>query len=368
MMNMRQAFIPKSILALTALAIALLASGGELVRAQVVNPISPMHYVPGIIGIRDVATPPPGLFLIWYNYGFTSNQFIDRDGNKVENILQGNVPVDIDIGAWATVPVLAYSSRRSVLGGARYIAAIAPNFFVADAKIEAFGGGDSVRVVEGGLSGFSDLVVAPVGLSWALGRFPEGAGDPRDPLRGLTDEQLFTEYGMAPRRRFNATLVYSFAAPTGRYEFGASDNLGLGFWSHLFQGFGYFYPFDHQALVFQAGATFETNSKIKDTDVRLGNRLSLEYGTSLFVNQWLELGVGGTNNWQISDDTGDGVFWDPSVHDRKHGVNFTAAFMPVFMRLYIVAKYGFDYGARQRFDGHNFVLNLYYITGVLDGR
>ena len=163
-------------------------------------------------------------------------------------------------------------------------------------------------------------------------------------------------------------MGYWFAAPTGRYERGATDNLGLGFWTHAFQGFGYYYPFEHQALGLEAGLTFETHSKTKDTDLRTGNRLSLEYGASLWPSGWLELGVGGAHNWQISDDTGSDVFWDPTVHDRKSMVNFTAAFMPVFMRFYIVAKYGFDYGARQRFDGHNFMLHFYFVTGLLDGR
>ncbi len=356
-----------------ALVIAVLAFGAEPISAQVVSPIQSFHYVPGIIGMRDFVTPPPGLFVVWYNWGFFSNQFIDRDGNKVESILQGNVAVDIDVKLWATAPVLAFSSKRTVLGGARYIAAIAPNYFVADGKVVVQRSGairDTVppRVLEGTLSGFGDLVVAPIVLSWAFGRFKEGPGDPRDPMAGMTDEEIFAEYGLPPRRRWNASVAYSFAAPTGRFELGADDNLGLGFWSHIFQGFGYFYPFDHQGLAFEAGLTFETNSKIKDTDVRPGNRLSLEYGVSAWPTGWLELGVGGANNWQISDDTGDDVFWDPSVHDRKSMLNFTAAFIPWFPRLYIVTKYGFDYGARQRFDGHNLVLNLYFVTGLLDGR
>ena len=75
--------------------------------------------------------------------------------------------------------------------------------------------------------------------------------------------------------------------------------------------------------------------------------------------------LGGANNWQVSDDTGDDVFWDPRVHDRRHMVNFTAAFLPS-ARLYIVTKYGLDYGARLRFDGHNFIINLSYATGLLD--
>lgn len=38
---------------------------------------------------------------------------------------------------------------------------------------------------------------------------------------------------------------------------------------------------------------------------------------SVWPKQWLELGVGGAHNWQVSDETGDDVYWDPSVRDRK---------------------------------------------------
>ena len=48
-----------------------------------------------------------------------------------------------------------------------------------------------------------------------------------------------------------------------------------------------------------------------------GNRLSLEYGVSHYVTAWLELGIQGAHNWQVTDDTGSDVFWDPSYHDRK---------------------------------------------------
>ena len=75
--------------------------------------------------------------------------------------------------------------------------------------------------------------MAPVGLSWALGQF-------------------------------DATFFYGFTAPTGRYTTGADDNIGLGFWTHQFQGFGYFYPNPSQATALMLGLTYELNSEIED--------------------------------------------------------------------------------------------------------
>ena len=70
--------------------------------------------------------------------------------------------------------------------------------------------------------------------------------------------------------------MYSFYAPTGRYETGADDNIGLGFWTHQFQGFGYYFPIEHQATAIMAGLTYEVNGQIEDVDVTPGSRFSLD--------------------------------------------------------------------------------------------
>ena len=342
------------------------------VSAQVASPMQPGHYVPGIIGLRDVATPPPGLFVCLYNWYTWGDTYIDRNGNDLKNFNIGNntqLPGserEFKFNGFATVPVLAWVSPFKILGGARYIAAIAPNYGIGDFDVAIDPGLEGIDPihVEGSISGWSDLLVVPFGLSWAFGKF-DGTGKFGE--YRMSDEEL-AKMGLPPQRRWNLTFLYSFAAPTGRYETGASDNIGLGFWTHMFQGFAYYYPFEPQATAITAGITYELNSKIKDADVKPGNRLSLEYGVSQFVNEWLEFQVTLTHNWQIFNDTGDDVFWDASQHDRKSSMFFSAAFMPVMARFYIVAKYGFEFDIRQRFKNDNFVLNLYYATNLLTGK
>ena len=344
----------------------LLALTGGTVHAQVASPLQPGHYVPGIINVRDMVTPPDGLFVIWYNWGLSSDTFVDRNGNEFSHLNLSEIDaaypdldVKLDVSGFVTVPVIAWVKGTNFLGGARYIAAVAPNYFTTDFKVvgEVVGGDAEPGFVEGDLSGWSDLLVAPVGLSWALGRFDEVTA---------TDEEL-AAIAMPPRRRLNLTAMYSFVAPTGRYETGGDDNLGLGFWTHQFQGFGYYYPFEHQATAFMAGLTYELNSSIKDADVKPGGRLSLELGLSQYLTSWLELSVHSAHNWQVSDDSGSDVFWDPTVHDRKNTLMFGAGFWPWAGRLQVTAKYGFDYGMRQRFDNSNLLLNFIFITGLLDG-
>jgi hypothetical protein len=336
-------------------------------RAQVASPLQPGHYVPGIVNVRDMAAPPDGLFLLWYNWGISSNTFIDRDGNEFSRLNLSEVDpgypdldVELELDGFATVPVLAWAKSTRLLGGARYIALVAPNWVTADYKVvgELSEGNVPPGLQEGSVSGWSDLLVSPVGLSWAFGEFGETS---------VSDQDL-AALGMPPRRRFNATTIYSFVAPTGRYSSGADDNVGLGFWTHTFQGFGYYYPFEHQATAVMAGLTYELNSSIEDVDVTPGQRLSLEWGVSQYLAPWFELSVHGAHNWQITDDSGDDVFWDPTAHDRKSSLMLGAGFWPWEGRLYAAARWGFDYGMRQRFDNTNLMINVIFITDLLTGR
>ena len=331
-----------------ALMLSLLVSGARPVGAQVASPLQSGHYAPGLVNIRDFAAPPPGLFVLWYNWFVSSDTYVDRDGNALTrlNLSQidpglPDVDVDLKLNGFATVPSLFWASTFTLLGGARYMAGVSPNWMTADFTFVAEPGGPGFgpsdpETLEGSVSGWSDLFVAPVGLSWGLGQL-------------------------------DATFFYGFTAPTGRYTTGADDNIGLGFWTHQFQGFGYFYPDPGQATALMLGLTYELNSEIEDEEVKPGNRLSLEYGVSQYFTEWLELGIQGAHNWQVTDDTGSDVFWDPSYHDRKSTLLFSAGFWPWAGRLYVAAKYGFDYGVRQRFKNQNLMLNLIWLTNALDG-
>ena len=301
--------------------------------AQVISPSQTGHYAPAVINVRDMAFPPPGLFVLCYNLWLGSDTYIDRYGNELPDELK------LDASAFATVPAVFWGSTFTLLGGARYLVGISPNYFTADGRviIEA-GEGDSTvtRVEEGSVSGWSDLFVEPLGLSWGL-------------------------------EKFDINVSYGFTAPTGRYETGADDNVGLGFWTHQFQGYGYYYPVPSRATAIMLGLTYELNGKIKDADVTPGDRFSLEWGVSQYLTDQFELTVQGGHNWQISDDSGGDVYWDPSFHDRKNTVAFGGSFWPWVDWLDLSLKYAFDFGARGRLEADYWMLNVTFLTHVLTG-
>jgi len=317
--------------------------------AQVVSPVQGGHYSPAVANIRDRATPPPGLFVLWYNVYATGNTYIDRDGNefnsiRLDQIYPGlpNIDLSLDLNAFASIPNVFWASHFKVLGGARYMAGVSFNYVSADVSVITERGGiikdtTDTRTAGGKNSGFSDMLVIPVGLSWELEK---------------TDLSFF----------------YGFVAPTGTYETGSDANVGLGFWTHQFQGFGYFYPAEGKATALMLGLSCELNSKIKDAEVTPGSRFSLEWGISQYLSDRFEVGIQGGHNWQIGDDAGSDVYWDPAVYDRKSTLAFSANCWPWKEHLSLSLKYALDFGLRQRFKNNSWFLNIVFNPQILTGQ
>jgi hypothetical protein len=298
------------------------------------------------MNLRDFAHPPSGLFVLWYNFIFESNSFVDRDGNKFNQLpLSDYFPNLPDIEVTTKLSGYGYSAatfwasgKIAPLGNARFLTGVAPSFVAADASFITARSGiivDTIFTREAGgrNSGLADLMVVPVGLSWGF-------------------------------EHFDFTFLYGFYAPTGKYETGSDENIGMGFWTHQFQGFTYYYPNPNKATAFLMGLTYEANTEIKDVSVSPGNRFSLEYGISQFFSERFEVGIHGAHNWQVSDDSGEDVYWDPTVNDQKSSLIFSASYWPVKERLMLNFKYGFDYGVRQGFKTNSGNLNIVLIPNL----
>lgn len=313
-------------------------------EAQIASPAQSGHYSPVMMNVRDMAHPPPGLFVLWYNAFLWSDSYVDRNGDRIESIpgLVQNTRLDLKLDAFASVPTIFWASHFRILGGARYMVGISPNIVSADisAVTERIGiiNPDATFIREHGQrnSGFSDLFVTPVGLSWGW-------------------------------ERADVTAFYSFYAPTGKYETGDPESIGLGFWTHQLQAFGYFYPRPDKSTAVVLGLTQEFNGKIEDVDVSPGNRFTLEWGLSQYFSERFEVSVQGGHNWQVSDDDGADVYWDAGYHDRKSTMAFGATYWPWNTRLAITAKYAFDFGVRQRFDNNTMFVNLLFVPAWLTG-
>jgi len=311
--------------------------------AQVASPVQSGHYSPVMMNVRDLAQPPAGLFVLWYNAFTSSDTYVDRNGDRFDTIpgLVQNTRLDLELNAFASVPSVYWASNFRLLGGARYLAGIAPNYVSADftavTSRTSIINPDSVivRQSDNRVSGFSDLLVTPLGLSWG--------GEKAD-----------------------LTVLYSFYAPTGKYGSGDPESIGLGFWTHQLQARGYLYPKPDKSTALMLGFSYELNGKIKDVDVSPGDRFTLEWGLSQYFSERFEVAVEGGHNWQVGDDSGADVYWDPSVHDRKSTVAVGATFWAWPEKLAVTGKYAFDFGVRQRFDNDTIFVNLVFVPGWLN--
>lgn len=318
-------------------------------KAQQLSPLQTGHYSPAFSNIRDMARGAPGIAIVHYNNYLYADKYVDKDGNTYSSIpldyfLPDLPPINLDvsISSFVTVPAIFYGFHKPILGGAQWMVGIVPNYMWSDASFitEQRGGVINPEYNQSGsakLSGFGDLYVAPIGLTWTL-------------------------------NKFDLTFYYGFTAPTGRYEPGADDNVGLGFWTHQPQIFTFFYPKPDQSTAFMLGLTYELNGDIKGEDFNPGNRFTLEYGISQYLTDRLEVGVMGGSNWQVTDDRGEDVYWDPTEHDRKSTIAFTAGYWAWAQRLQLSFKYGFDFAVRQRFKTNSFMLNVTFATNALTGQ
>jgi hypothetical protein len=304
--------------------------------AQQVSAYQYGAYQPGLMNVRDLATvTSPGLILIDYNYWLSSDGFYDQNGDRLTLDR-----LDTQVSGYINVPVIYYASDWKILGG-RYSVSLAPMYMSAGARINVHNLTDRQEfVVSPNVGGFGDLIFSPLTLGWSF-----------------NDNMDFS-------------FLYMAYAPTGRYEIGADDNIGKGYWTHQFQAPFYYYLMEKATALFVM-PTFETNGQVKGSDVRPGSRFSLDYGISQYVTSWLELEILNGHTWQISDDKGDDVWWNGTKlegRDHTNTVSFGAGAWPWEGRLNVRAKYVMDYGVKQRFKTNFLSLSVIFIPNVLTGK
>ena len=191
------------------------------------------HNAPGDYGLQSGTQAPPGIYLV-------APLYLRYDSDTVRNGLGNRSPLQADVGVNAYVFGVSWVSNVKVIG-ANYSFGVFPGF--TDNKLEA----PVIGVTQGVDTGFTDLYVQPINLGWHTER--------ADFIAGLG--------------------VY---APTGRYELGANDNLGLGMWS--FEVFGGTTVYFDEAKSWHVATTayYETHTEKEGSDIKVGDILTFEGG------------------------------------------------------------------------------------------
>src|SRR5262249_14397697 len=136
------------------------------------------------------------------------------------------------------------------------------------------GGLETADLDTRGKWGISDAYVQPVKLGWSLG-----------------DVDVVTGFGMF--------------MPTGRFHADAPDNNGLGMWSYEGSAGTTVYLGPTRQGSASTLLSYQVQSKIKDTDKRAGQLLTLEGGAGYSILKDVgQIGLVYYAQWKITDDQG----------------------------------------------------------------
>ncbi len=305
-----------------------------------VSPIQSGGYLTGIMGVRDYANPgTDGLFVLDYNIFLNASNFYDRNGDKKNSLdlfpeFGGSIPLDVDISGYINSFMFTYASPKiSFLGDAQYLFIAAPNIATTNTRV-GLGQLTSGETIDGGATGFGDMTVAPLMLSWGS-------------------------------EKFDFTTGYMFIAPTGKFELEGDDNVGIGYWSHLLQAAAYYYPLPQKATAILLMPSYEWHGKLKDADVKPGSRFLLEYGISQYLSERFEVTLQGGHAWQTGEDTGRDVYWDPTLKDQMSTFGAGIGYWLIPEKLYTNAKYNTTYNNKQHFKANTFQIQIVLLTNAL---
>jgi hypothetical protein len=117
--------------------------------------------------------------------------------------------------------------------------------------------------------------------------------------------------------------MYGFLAPTGRFEPGASDNVGSGYWTHTLSSGQTVYLTDNKRLILSAFQMYELHTTQEGTGIHPGDTFDLDYSLmgSLPVSHdvQLQMGIVGYEQRQTTDKTGSTV--SDSASEERYAVN-----------------------------------------------
>jgi hypothetical protein len=116
--------------------------------------------------------------------------------------------------------------------------------------------------------------------------------------------------------------IFGFLAPTGRFNAGASDNVGNGYWTPVFAAGETLYLSADRATTLSAFEMYEFHGTQSGTHVRPGETLDLDYSLMRAItlpDSRLQVGLIGYGAWQTTAKTGPGI--TPAQEAQRYRVN-----------------------------------------------
>jgi hypothetical protein len=281
------------------------------------------HNTRGDFGLQSGTQAPPGFYIVPLFYDYRADTLRDRNGDSRPLLKSGGT-----VDARAAIVGFLWTSEMKVLGG-NYGFEIWPG--VTNNALEApiFG------LAESSSTGVADLYIRPISLGWNI-----------------------------PRADFITGL--GLYAPTGEWQLAGDSNRGLGMWSFEIFGGTTVYFDEARSWHLSALASYETHSDKEDTDIRVGDLLTLEGGLGKsFMDGALAVGITYYAQWKITeDDLGLDINPAGGPLSNKHRVYGLGPelMLPIASKSklfgFLTLRYLWETGAQSTLEGNTFVALL----------
>ena len=267
-------------------------------------------YPTGMNATNAGITPDSGLT---YSNLFIFNSRDESKGPGGEVVATGTNAVMIDLSTFVWV------GRRTWLGGARFSATatllVSNNSLASDTEGQLSAGG-----------GFADSFYQPFILGWTSDRVG-----------------IRTAYGVL--------------APTGRFNAGASDNVGSGYWTHAPSvGLTIFLTKDKTTTI-SAFHMYEFHTVQEGTDIHPGQTANIDYSVARTIrvkeDTQLQLGLIGYGQWQTTDKTGPTISTaQGGAHYKVNALGFASNVLLPARKMSLSLKYFKEFSNRSTFQGY----------------
>ena len=269
-------------------------------------------YPLGLSAINSGVSAEPGLT---YNNAFLFYSRSEQKGANGEVLATGQQSVLLDMNTllWASTGQIA------MLGGARFSSAvtipIANNSLSSTAQGAISGGG-----------GLGDFYFQPVILGWHMHRVD---------MRG----------------------IFGFLAPTGKFNAGATDNVGNGYWTPVVAAGETLYLSEDKATTLSAFQMYEFHSTQSGTQIHPGQTFDLDYSLMhafTFPDSRLQAGLVGYGAWQTTAKTGPDI--TPAQEAQRYRVNAVGIGLNFAMparKVTLSFKYFDEFSNQWTYQGHS---------------
>jgi hypothetical protein len=268
-------------------------------------------YPTGMSATNAGVAPAPG----WaYSNLFIANTRDERVGPSGETLATGEQSVLLDLNTFS------WGAKDATIAGARFAATatiiLSRNSLESDVQGSLGGGG-----------GLGDLFVQPFMLGWTKGQYDWRA-------------------------------AYGIVAPTGRFEAGADDNVGAGYWTHALSSGLTYQTSEERTDSLSAFLMYELHGKQESTDVRPGDTLTLD---ASWMHQAVrradfnvQAGAVGYAQWQTTDKRGPDVTpAEARDHYRVYALGLATSVAWPAKRASVAVKLFHEFDARSTFEGYS---------------